>query len=239
MVKFVGMAVIRRSRRVAGSAGDGYLHAILLLTDNGRQAETTDIAQRMGVSPAAASRMVQRLAKRKLVILEPYQGARLTADGMHRALRVVRRHRLLEVFLHRVLGFDLRECHVRAAAMQPTIDQTFEERLDEFLGHPSADPHGNPIPTRNVVWPKLHDTPLLKLPPGTRGTVSRIATDDPAMLEYLQKTGLKPGVKVVYEGLAPFDGPASLRLANRQVHLARRVAEVLHLQDHGCMQVSE
>lgn len=220
-----------RLGRAKGSAGDQYLHAILLLTDNGRQAETTDVAEKVGVSPAAASKMVQRLAGKKLVVLEPYQGARLTHEGLHRALRVVRRHRLLEIFLHKVLGFDLRECHARASAMQGSVDQTFEDRLDELLGHPQRDPHGNPIPTRNAVWPKAADSPLLELPPGTEGKLSRIATDDPAMLSYLGKLGLKVGASVVFDGVAPFDGPVSLKLTRGPVHLARRVAEVLYLQD--------
>jgi DtxR family transcriptional regulator, Mn-dependent transcriptional regulator len=224
-----------RSGRTKGSAGDQYLHAILLLTDKGRQAETTDVAEKVGVSPAAASKMVQRLAGKKLVVLEPYQGARLTHEGLHRALRVVRRHRLLEIFLHEVLGFDLRECHMRAASMQGTVDQTFEDRLDEFLGHPQHDPHGNPIPTRNAVWPKVADSPLLELPPGTEGKLSRIATDDPAMLSYLRKLGLRLGVRMVFESVAPFEGPVSLRLAGGPVHVARRVAEVLYLRDDSAV----
>jgi DtxR family Mn-dependent transcriptional regulator len=219
-----------RAKRVKGSAGDRYLHAILLLTDSGRQAETTDVAEKVGVSPAAASKMMRRLAHMKLVVLEPYQGARLTTEGMHRALRVIRRHRLLEIFLHKVLGFDLHECHARAAALQVSVDTTFEDRLDEFLGHPQFDPHGNPIPTREAVWPKVADSPLLKLPPGTAGKISRITTDDAEMLKYLHGLGLKPGAPVVFEGVAPFDGPVTLRVGNKQAHVARRVAEVLYLQ---------
>jgi DtxR family Mn-dependent transcriptional regulator len=224
------MAVKLQLKRVKGSAGDQYLHAILLLTDSGRQAETTDVAEKVGVSPAAASKMVRRLARAKLVVLEPYQGARLTTEGMHRALRVIRRHRLLEIFLHKVLGFDLRECHVRAIPMLPAVDTTFEDRLDEFLGHPQFDPHGNPIPTREAVWPKVADSPLLKLPPGTAGHISRITTDDAEMLKYLHGLGLKTGAAVAFESVAPFDGPVTLRVGNKQAHVARRVAEVLYLQ---------
>lgn len=227
------MRVKGRAGRSRGSAGDQYLHAILLLTDNGRQAETTDLAEKVGVSPAAASKMLQRLARRKLVVLEPYQGARLTSEGLHHALRVVRRHRLLEIFLHQTLGFDLRECHLRASAMQGAVDRTFEDRLDAFLGHPQTDPHGNPIPTSDAVWPKVADSPLLKLPPGSSGRISRITTDDPEMLDYLGKLGIKRGTAAVFEGVAPFNGPACLKLAGRQVHLARQVAEVLHLQKDG------
>jgi DtxR family Mn-dependent transcriptional regulator len=217
-------------KRVKGSAGDRYLHAILLLTDSGRQAETRAVAEKVGVSAAAASKMMRRLAHMKLVVLEPYQGARLTTEGMHRALRVIRRHRLMEIFLHKVLGFDLHECHARAAALQVLVDTTFEDRLDEFLGRPQFDPHGNPIPTREAVWPKVADSPLLKLPPGAEGKISRITTDDVEMLKYLHGLGLKPGAPVVFEGVAPFDGPVTLQVGNRQLHVARRVAEVLYLQ---------
>lgn len=225
--------VKRRSAIPRVSSVDFYLHALLLLTDSGRQAETSEVAEKVGVSQPAASRMLKTLAGKKLVALEPYQGARLTTEGLHRALRVVRRHRLLELFLHRVLGFDLAECHKRASAMQRAVDQTFEDKLDEHLGHPLTDPHGNPIPTRDAVWPKMADSPLLGLPPGTTGQVSRITTDDANMLMYLQGLGLKRGVTLVFEGVAPFDGPVSLRMGNKQVHLARKVAEVLYLRSAG------
>lgn len=214
----------RRDRSV-----DRYLHAIMLLTDHGQQADTGDVAKRVGVSAAAASRMLKNLASKRLVRLEPYQGAQLTPEGMHRALRVIRRHRLLEVFLHKVMGFDLRESHERALLMQPTVDEAFEDRLDTMLGHPKIDPHGNPIPSRHVRWPRLDDNALLELPAGTTGQVARVSSEDSEAIQYLEDIGLKPGAPLALVTVAPFDGPVTLRVGRRTVHLGRRLAQLINV----------
>jgi DtxR family Mn-dependent transcriptional regulator len=209
---------------------DRYLHALLLLTNHGEQADTGDLATRVGVSPAAASRMLKNLARRKLVRLEPYVGAELTVEGMHRALRVVRRHRLLEVFLHKVMGFDLREAHRRALLMQPTIDEVFEEKLDIMLGRPNVDPHGQPIPGRNVRWPALADSALVDLPAGSQGQIARLTSEDGEAIRYLDAQGLRPGIAIVVESIAPFDGPVTVRIGRRSVHLGRRLAQIVRVE---------
>lgn len=212
---------------------DLYLHALLLLTDHGQQADTGEVAVRVGVSPAAASRMLKNLAGKKLVRLEAYKGAELTREGMNRALRVVRRHRLLEVFLHKVMGFNLRETHERALLMQPTVNEAFEEKLDEFLDRPTVDPHGCPIPSKDVTWPRMVDSALAKLPAGSSGRISRITSEDTEMLGYLRNQGLRVGVSIVLESVAPFDGPITLRLARRTIHLGRRLAQVIHIEHNS------
>ncbi len=211
---------------------DLYLHALMLLTNHGQQADTGDVAARVGVSAAAASRMLKNLARKKLVRLEPYQGAELTPEGMHRALRIVRRHRLLEVFLHSVMGFDLRESHERAQRMQPTVDEAFEEKLDQMLGRPKIDPHGRPIPARNVTWPRLADSPLLDLPAGTSGRVSRVTSEDAEAIRYLERQGLRAGAAIVLESVAPFEGPVTVRVGRRQIHLGRRLAQLINVENH-------
>jgi DtxR family Mn-dependent transcriptional regulator len=209
---------------------DLYLHAIMLLTDRGQQADTGDVAARVGVSPAAASRMLKNLALKKLVRLEPYQGAELTPEGLHQALRVVRRHRLLEVFLHKIMGFDLKESHLRALLMQPTIDDVFEEKLDVMLGRPKVDPHGQPIPAKNVSWPRLADLPLLDLPTGSSGQISRVTSEDEEAIKYLESQGVRPGSSIVLEKIAPFDGPVSVRISGHMRHLGRRLAQLINVQ---------
>ncbi len=219
--------------RARSAAVDQYLHAMMLLTDHGQQADTGDLAAKVGVSPAAASQMLKKLADLGLVKLEPYRGADLTTEGLHRALRVVRRHRLLELFLHRIMGFDLQDLHGRALALESAIDEAFEEKMDAMLGSPRIDPHGRPIPGKNATWPKLGDSLLLDLPPGTTGEVSRITTDDADAIKYLHGLGVRPGAVVVLEGVAPFDGPASVRVKGNLVHLGRRLAQALHVTEEG------
>jgi DtxR family Mn-dependent transcriptional regulator len=209
---------------------DLYLHAILLLSDHGQQADTGDVAARVGVSAPAASRMLRNLARKKLVRLEPYQGTELTPEGLHRALRVVRRHRLLEVFLHEMMGFDLRESHRRALLIQPAIDEVFEEKLDAMLGSPRIDPHGQPIPTKEVTWPRLGDALLLDLPAGTAGRVSRVTSEDADAIKYLENHGVTPGVPIVLKSVAPFDGPVTVQVGRRVLHLGRRLAHFVHVE---------
>lgn len=205
----------------------------MLLTDHGQQADTGDLAAKVGVSPAAASQMLKKLADLDLVKLEPYRGADLTTEGLHRALRVVRRHRLLELFLHRIMGFDLQDLHGRALALESAIDEAFEEKMDAMLGSPRIDPHGRPIPGKNATWPKLGDAALLDLPPGTSGEVSRITTDSAEAIKYLHGLEIRPGAIVVLEGIAPFEGPVSLRVNGNVIHLGRRLAQALHVSEEG------
>ncbi len=219
-----------RSGRDRGAL-DRYLHALLLLTDHGQQADTGDLAAKVGVSDAAASQMLRKLASEGFVELEPYRGAALTTNGLHRALRIVRRHRLLEVFLHRTIGFDLDEIHARALVLQPAVDELFEEKLDALLGHPTVDPHGRPIPGRNATWPKLGDAPLPSLPTGSAGVVSRILAEDSAEIEYLHRLGIAPGARLVLGGVAPFDGPVTVRIGRSDVHLGRRLAQAVYLEE--------
>jgi DtxR family Mn-dependent transcriptional regulator len=212
---------------------DLYLHALLVLTDLGQQADTGDVATRVGVSSATASRMLKNLAGKKLVRLAPYKGAELTRDGLHRVLRVVRRHRLLEVFLHKVMGFDLRESHKRALLMQPTVDEVFEEKLDVMLDHPTVAPHGRPIPAKNMTWPHMADSPLVDLPDGSSGTISRITSEDGEAIKYLETQGLCAGTPIALESISPFDGPVAVRIGRRSVHLGRRLAQLVHLENHS------
>ncbi len=217
--------------RARSAAVDQYLHALMLLTDHGQQADTGDLAAKVGVTPAAASQMLKKLADLGLVKLEPYRGADLTTEGLHRALRVVRRHRLLELFLQRIMGFDLPELHARARALESVIDEAFEEKMDAMLGSPRIDPHGRPIPGRNATWPKLGDSPLLDLPPGTAGVISRVTTDSAEAIKYLHGLGVRPGAVLVLEGVAPFEGPASVRVKGNLVHLGRRLAQAIHVTE--------
>jgi DtxR family Mn-dependent transcriptional regulator len=219
-----------RPPRISGSL-DRYLHAILLLADHGQAVDTGDLAKKVGVSDAAASRMLRTLADKGLVRVEPYQGAEFTTEGLHRALRVVRRHRLLEAYLHEVMGFDLRQAHERASLMQPVIDETFEDKLDAMLGHPKFDPHGQPIPSKNATWPKVADAPLLDLPAGTGGRVSRVTSDDGDAITYLEGLGIAPGAALSLESVSPFDGPVAVKVGGKILHLGRRLAATVHVAE--------
>jgi len=131
-----------------------YLREIYKLGASGDRVTTTALARGMGVSPASASAMVKKLAALSLVVHAPYHGVTLTSDGEQVALEVTRHHRLLELYLAQTLGIDVEEVHAEADRLEHVISEELEARIDEALGFPTHDPHGDPIPDANLEWPE-------------------------------------------------------------------------------------
>jgi DtxR family Mn-dependent transcriptional regulator len=207
-----------------------YLDVIYRLTSGGDVANTTDIATRLGVTPSGASVMLKRLADRKLVSLTPYKGATLTATGKRIAVRTIRRHRLLEMFLHQIMKFEWHEVDAHAHALETAINEGFEDRMDELLGHPTRCPHGHLIPNKDGTLPKVNDVPLLNQKPGMRGVLRCVDTDNSEWLKYLGEQGLKPGAEVHLKQIAPYGGPVILETP-QQVHtLGRNLAELMYVE---------
>lgn len=190
----------------------------------------SDLADRMNVSVQAASRMVRRLKEAGLVEHEPYRGVRLTPEGERASLPAIRRHRLIEVFLVQKMGFDWAETHDLADTLEQGVDQTLEDRMDALAGHPTRCPHGEPIPSRDGVMPRLDDFSLVQLESGSHGRISRVRTHDPAKLRYLQSIGLVPGVTFSLRGCAPFNGPLRLWYADQDEVLGYELAASLWVE---------
>jgi len=188
---------------------------------------TTMLAERMGVSGAAAVAMVRRLQKRALVEHLPYRGARLTPAGAKVALLSIRRHRLVERFLVDVMQFGWHEVHAEAESLQRGVTQAIEDRMDALMGHPATCPHGDPIPSREGVMPELHDRPLTVIPAGGRGTISRVRTREADRLQYLAQIGLIPGAPFELVSRAPFNGPLRLRLGAAEQVIGVELAAAL------------
>ena len=188
------------------------------------------LTEHVDASPQAVSRMIRRLKQAGLVVHEPYRGVRLTPAGERAALPVIRRHRLIEVFLVDVMRFGWEEVHELADVLEAGIDQVLEDRIDELTGHPTRCPHGDPIPTRDGVMPPLNDVSLVTLEPGVVGRISRVRTHDPEKLRYLAELGLVPGVEFRLESRAPFNGPLRLRAGNREHVLGHELAATLWVE---------
>lgn len=169
-----------------------------------------DLAEHMNVSVQAASRMVRRLKETGLIDHEPYRGVRLTDQGVRYSLPAIRRHRLIEVFLVKVMGYDWAETHDLADTLELGVDQTLEDRIDSLTGHPTRCPHGEPIPSRDGIMPPLSDVSLIELKSGEAGAISRVRTHEPDKLRYLASIGLVPGVAFKLRSCAPFNGPLRL-----------------------------
>lgn len=207
-----------------------YLDVIYRLTQNGDAANTTDIAEKLGVTPSGASVMLKRLAERKLVQLTPYKGATLTPQGQRLALRTIRRHRLLEMFLHQVMGFEWHEVDDHAHALETAINEPFEDRMDEMLGHPKRCPHGHLIPGKDGMMPQVNDVPLMTQPPGSTGIVRCVDTDNSDWLKYLGDQGLKPGTPVTLKSIAPYGGPITIETPDNTLSLGHNLAELIYIE---------
>lgn len=175
----------------SSSVGD-YVKAVWEIAGTGA-ASTKDVAARLSVSPASVSNMFVRLQEMGLVEYERYRGASLTERGHEEALRLVRRHRLIETFLLEHLGYSWQEVHEEAESLEHTISDTFTERLAELLGHPERSPYGHPIPETDGALPLERSYPLSETTVGCRVRVSKVSDEDASILEHLWQRGLVPG----------------------------------------------
>ena len=193
---------------------EDYLKAIYLLSEFGRAASTSDVAEALDVQPASVSGMIKRLAESGYVEHLRYRGVRLSASGTREALRIIRRHRVLETYLARRLGYSWDVVHEEAERLEHAASDELIDRMAAALEDPSHDPHGSPIPTRSGDVEVTDHLTLAELPAGTRACIRWVADDDPERLRYMEAHGLLPGVFVEVESTAPFDGPITLRLGD-------------------------
>jgi len=192
----------------SSSVGD-YLKAIWELSEEGTTegaASTNDVAERLSFSAASVSNMFGRLREMGLAEHEPYRGATLTEEGRAEALRLLRRHRLIETFLLECLGYSWEEVHEEAESMEHSVTDAFTERLAAFLGHPAQDPHGDPIPSADGTLEADDSFPLAEATPGQRVRVYRVGDEEPARLAYLEELGLTPGRLLEVKEVRALDG---------------------------------
>jgi DtxR family transcriptional regulator, Mn-dependent transcriptional regulator len=202
-----------------------YLKAIYALESAGERATTSALAARMGVSAPSATAMTKRLAELELVERAPYRGVALTDEGRLRALEVLRHHRLLELYLVNRLGLSLDEVHAEAELLEHALSEELEAKIDAELGFPTHDPHGDPIPDRDLRVAADGESTLLDVPPGNRATVSRVPDGDADLLRYLAELGLLPGSAVEVVSQAPFGGPVTLMTSGGEHAISRELAD--------------
>lgn len=204
-----------------------YAAEIFRLQEDHASVTLSLLAASADTSLQATSRMIRRLKEAGLITHERYRGVRLTGDGERTALPCIRRHRLSEVFLVHVMGFQWEDVHDLADVLEPGINQVLEARMDEITGHPTHCPHGDPIPSRDGTLPALHDVCLADLEPGTTGKISRVRTHNQDMLRYLADLGMVPGVRFRLLARAPFNGPLRIGVGSQEQVLGRDLASTL------------
>ena len=208
-----------------------YAKAIYGLEQRAEGAVTTNaLADRLGVTPASASGMVKRMGELGLVSHTPYRGVSLTDAGRRVALEVIRHHRLLELYLAESLGVPWDRVHAEAEVLEHHLSEELEELIAAKLGNPTLDPHGDPIPTRELIIEERKTESLDSLTPGTSGTFTRVSDSDPEMLRYLSERGIAPGDTFEVVEKQPFDGPLFVRFGSHVHVLGGALARAMRVE---------
>lgn len=205
---------------------EDYLKVIWLNTREG-PAATSTVAASLGVSDASVSSMLAKLTDLGLVSYTRYHGAQLTPSGEQAALKLLRRHRLVETFLIEYLGYGWDEVHDEAEALEHTVSDRFTESLSVRLGHPSHDPHGDPIPAVDGTLPDTPDLPLAELDVGQTLEVARLKTQQADILAYLADLGIQPGHTVAVLRREPLGELLHVNIDGRDAALSKTLATLV------------
>jgi DtxR family Mn-dependent transcriptional regulator len=206
---------------------EDYLKAIYRLSPEGRPAATSDIARLLELSAPSVSGMVKRLSELGFLEHIPYKGVQLTEAGRRAALRMVRRHRLIEAYLVQFLGYSWDTVHVEAERLEHAVSDTLVERMAAALGHPVVDPHGDPIPSADGSIHETACTPLADVDIGETVEIRRVDESEPERLRYLALLGLVPGVVLTVLDRQPFGGPVTVESAGERHSIGAELAQVV------------
>lgn len=210
-----------------------YLMSVHSLGSGGEPVTSSALAERLGASPSSVSEGVRRLVTLGLAEHRPYAPVELTEAGRSFAVAMVRRHRIIETFLSRCLGYPWDEVHAEADALEHVVSDRFVDALDAFLDHPRRDPHGDPIPTRDGHLDPLGDIPLDAVPEGSAGVVTRVSDRDNSVLRHLDEIGLRPDSPVQVLSRQVELGIITVDLGGRSVPLGTPVAAAVRVRVDG------
>jgi DtxR family Mn-dependent transcriptional regulator len=207
-----------------------YAKAIYTLESRHGAASTNELAALLEVRPGSVSGMLRKLSDLGLVEHERYRGVRLTESGRRAALEVIRHHRLVELFLVESLGMTWDEVHAEAEVLEHALSEELEELIAAKLGDPTVDPHGDPIPTRELKLAETDAPTLVELEPGETATFVRVSDSDPEMLRYLGERDIVPGTRLELVERQPFDGPLFVRTSGDVHVLGSTLARAMRVQ---------
>ncbi|MFD2286834.1 MarR family transcriptional regulator [Pedobacter petrophilus] len=212
---------------------ENYLKIIYHLAEKTNNVQTNAIAEQMQTKPASVTDMIKKLAEKGFVDYIKYQGVTLTDKGKNAAVDIVRKHRLWEVFLVDKLNFKWDEVHDVAEELEHIKSTALIERLDEFLGFPKSDPHGDPIPDKNGRFAKTQFTKLIDLKISDQGTITGVSQHSSAFLKHLEKLGLTLGKQIEINDVTDFDGSVEILVAGKQINISREVAKHILISSNG------
>lgn len=216
---------------VQTQAVEDYLKAIFEIQQTEKKVATTALANHMKVTAASVTGMLKKLANLKLVIYQPYQGVELTSAGEKIALEVIRHHRLVERYLSEALDVPWDQVDAEADKWEHVLSDDLESRIDAFLGHPTTDPHGAPIPTAEGQITPSSNVRLSDLTAGQKAAVAEVSDHDPKMLRYFASLGIFPEVVITVTDIAPFEGPLTVDINGNVVTLGREAARYIRMTE--------
>jgi DtxR family transcriptional regulator, Mn-dependent transcriptional regulator len=216
---------------VRSPAVEDYSKAIFSLqTPDDQPVSTNALAERLGITPGSVSAMLKKLDDLGLTTHVPYRGVRLTADGRRLALEVIRHHRLLESFLADALGMPWDRVHAEAEVLEHVLSEDLEELIAAKLGHPTVDPHGDPIPNADLELEERPTDSMESLAPGDEGVFVRVSDSDPEMLRYLAGRGISPGDRFAVRERQPFGGPLFVLFGEHEHAIGGQLAGAMRVE---------
>ena len=207
-----------------------YLKAIYQLGGSRADVATSDLANRLGLTAGSVSAMLRRLDEQGFVSHAKYRGVRLTKRGARQAVEMIRHHRLLELYLAKVVGMPWDKVHAEADALEHVISEDLESRLDELLGFPTEDPHGHPIPSAALHLEEDDYPALSETAAGMRYVVRRVSDRDPELLRHLAGLGLSPGVRLTVREVVPFGGGVRVSIKGTEHVVGLEAAHAIAVQ---------
>ncbi len=226
-------ATLRNAQPPLTRSVEDYLKSIYHLTSQGGFATTSDIAAMLAVAPPSVSGMTKRLSETGLIEHVPYRGVQLTPQGRRAALQMLRRHRILEVYLTQHLGYNWDDVHEEAEQLEHAVSEKLIERMAGALGEPRYDPHGAPIPTAAGDIEEAELVTLADARLGATLELRQVGDEDPERLRYLAEQGLTPGARLIVVERQPFNGPTMVRLGDQTRVVGRDLAATLWCREVG------
>jgi DtxR family transcriptional regulator, Mn-dependent transcriptional regulator len=217
---------------MASEQVEDYLKNIYQLQEGGGKVSTSSLSERLQISAPSVTEMIKKLAESGILTYKPYKGVELTPEGKRRALKIVRRHRLWELFLVKVLHYPWHEIHEEADRLEHITSEKLEQRIDEALGFPHKDPHGDVIPTVEGSIERLRTIPLSDVQSGTTVTVARVSDASPQILEYASTLGIVLNKRIRVRERIEFDGSLRVQIGRKERFVSSKLAENIFVEEN-------
>ena len=215
---------------------ENYIKSIFEIREAKGKVTTSSLSEKLNVSPPSVSEMIQRLAEDGVLLHTPYREVDLTAKGRRIALKIIRRHRLWELFLVQVLNYKWDEIHGEAERLEHSTSDLLEQRIDEVLGYPARDPHGHVIPTREGEIDPAPSRRLSACPPGATVVVSHVSDENPQVLQYMSKLGITIEKPITIKEQMEFDGSMLVEIDGKEHFVSSRLAQQIFVKSDALLE---